>query len=403
MVTRRNRSTLELAALAVVAALVASLYWAPSLWITTAVAMACFAYLWGRLRGGRPAGAAQPSEKQWPCPHVPTGSETEELPVLFERMLEQGRYALLLRPQIARDLDETQYHRALEVLENGMALVPDGEVVLGRFDEAAEDGRLEDEQIRALNGRVVRVEHFFLDRETVTNRQFAEFVAAGGYTDMGLWEPAIWPAVLQFVDEDGEPGPRFWKRGRCPAGKEDHPVVGVSWYEAAAYARWAGKRLPTDAEWVKAGAWPVILSPHSRCQRKYPWGDTMDHCRVNLWGTGRGDTVPAGDYPSGSSVGGVQQLAGNVWEWTRGDYRSDDPALRIRAEVPLKSIRGGAFDTYFDNQATCQFASGENPLARKPNIGFRCAASVCDLLLARSDQSPGDAVGSPAALEEVSA
>jgi iron(II)-dependent oxidoreductase len=260
--------------------------------------------------------------------------------------------------------------------------VPDGEVVLGRIDEALDDGELEDEEVEACEGRVIRVEHFFLDRYPVTNRQFYDFVASGGYEQIALWDEKIFPAVLDFVDETGQPGPRFWKEGCYPAGLEDHPVVGVSWHEATAYARWAGKRLPTDAEWVKAGSWPVNLSAHTRVQRKYPWGDTMDRARANVWGSGPGGTVPVDRFPGGVSVGGVYHLIGNVWEWTRGDFASGDPPHRdLVLEIPMKSIRGGAFDTYFDNQATCQFQSGEAAIRRKRNIGFRCAVAARDLML----------------------
>lgn len=301
---------------------------------------------------------------------------------LIDQMLSQGRYALLLRPQIAENLDERQYQRAFDSLERGMALVPDGEVTIGEVDEVL-DG-LPAEMEPASRGRVVRVGHFFLDRFPVTNEQFQEFVLAGGYEQLNLWEESIWPAILDFVDSTGRPGPCFWQRGRFPSGLQRHPVVGICWYEAMAYARWAGKRLPTDAEWVKAASWPVSVSPTARLQRRYPWGDSMDRQRANLWGSGPDMTVPVDDYPDGVSVGGVYQLIGNVWEWTRGDFRGPNGLQgELLLDRPMKNIRGGAFDTYFDNQATCQFASGEVAMARKHNIGFRCALSVCDLLLAR--------------------
>lgn len=315
-------------------------------------------------------------------PIEPAGAS--DVDALVERMLAQGRYALLLRPQIAATLDDEQLDRAVTALQEGMALVPDGEVVLGRIDEALDDGRLEDEEIAACQGRVIRVEHFFLDRYPVTNVRFHDFVAGGGYQQIALWDEKVWPAVLDFVDQTGQPGPRFWRDGCYPNGLEDHPVVGVSWYEAVAYARWVGKRLLTDAEWVKAGSWPVSLSPSTRVQRKYPWGDAMDRSRVNLWGSGPDGTVPVHEFAGGVSVGGVYQLIGNVWEWMRGDFEPGDPRHReLVLEIPMKSIRGGAFDTYFDNQATCQFQSGETVIARKRNVGFRCAVGACDLVLAR--------------------
>lgn len=302
---------------------------------------------------------------------------------LVENMLAQGRFAILLRPQIAANLDEPQFQQAIAAMEEAMALVPDGEVVL----DPDEESRDEPEEQRAAP-RVIRVEHYFLDRYPVTNRQFYEFVVSGGYQQPSFWEPSILPAVLDFVDQTGQPGPRFWKNGCYEAGLGDHPVVGISWYEAAAYARWVGKRLPTDAEWVKAASWPVSVNATSRQQRRFPWGDTMDRARTNLWGSGPNGTVPVTALAEGASVGGVYQLVGNVWEWMRGNFAPPDPPDgRWAFDVPMKSLRGGAYNTYFDNQATCQFGSGDAATARKPNIGFRCAVGVCDLVLSRPVQS----------------
>jgi iron(II)-dependent oxidoreductase len=91
----------------------------------------------------------------------------------------------------------------------------------------------------------------------------------------------------------------------------------------------------------------------------------------------------------------VQQLVGNVWEWTSSSFGIWEPAGRkIETTTPLKSIRGGAFDTYFDSQAHCQFQSGESPLARKHNIGFRCALGFCDVIHT-TEGSPASADGAP--------
>jgi iron(II)-dependent oxidoreductase len=120
----------------------------------------------------------------------------------------------------------------------------------------------------------------------------------------------------------------------------------------------------------------------------------MDRTRANLWGSGPKGTVSVTAFSGGVSVGGVYQLIGNVWEWMRGSYPPPDATeAGWIFETPLKSIRGGAFDTYFDTQATCQFQSGETAIARKHNIGFRCAVGVCDLLLARSAED--DAAAAP--------
>jgi iron(II)-dependent oxidoreductase len=348
---------------------------------------------WRWPKGGRDEGC---EEAQAPCaPAQPPIEVIQRKPAdptdtasLIENMLLEGRFALLLRPQIAAQLDEDQFQRALACLEDAMALVPDGEVVVGQIEAEPEDERPTEEEIAARRGRVVRVEGFFLDRHPVTNRQFYEFVAAGGYEQVALWEPSVLPAVLDFVDQTALPGPRFWSRGCYPPELHDHPVVGVSWYEAAAYARWVGKRLPSDAEWIKAASWPVSVTATTRVQRRYPWGDTMDRTRANLWGSGPKGTVPVGEFGGGVSVGGVYQLVGNVWEWMRGPFAPTElRGQRFVLEAPMKSIRGGAFNTYFDNQATCQFQSGEAAIARKRNIGFRCAVGVCDVVLARAPAS----------------
>jgi len=350
---------------------------------------------------------------RWPRePHVPVRRGTfppvprkpvdpNDLDAVIGQMLDQGRYALLLRPQIGQKLDKDRFQQTLELLQEKMALVPDGDVVLGQIDDALDDGKLDEAEILARRGRIIQVDRFFLDRYPVTNQEFYEFVSAGGYEQVALWDQTIWPAVLDMVDRSGQPGPHFWSGGCYDPDKADHPVVGVSWYEAQAYARWIGKRLPTDAEWVKAGSWPVQVSTTTRLQRKYPWGETMDRTRANLWSSGCRGTVSVLDYPEGVSVGGVYQLIGNVWEWTRGNFAPISPdGEELLLPESMKSIRGGAFDTYFDNQATCQFQSGEYPLGRKFNIGFRCAVGVCDLVLAQTAPKDAMAEPDPAPLEE---
>ena len=107
--------------------------------------------------------------------------------------------------------------------------------------------------------------------------------------------------------------------------------------------------------------------------------------------------MPVDEYHAGVSVGGVYQLIGNVWEWTSSSFRGMQlpqdhlPSSGLVLDSPLRSIRGGAFDTYFDNQAACQFQSGENPLSRRHNIGFRCGVGVGDLVLVRKQEEVNEA------------
>jgi len=333
--------------------------------------------------------------------HLAVMADPSDSEGLVEQMLSQGRYTLLLRPQIAQDLGQECFCRALEALENGMALVPEGEVIVGIAEELDETGD-PDDRPDPYAERSIRVAPYFLDRYPVTNRDFLEFVASGGYEQISLWDKTIWPAVLEFVDRTRHPGPRFWSNGCFAAGEEDHPVVGVCWHEASAYARWVGKRLPSNAEWIKAGAWPVSLSSTRHSQRKYPWGETMDRRRANLWDSGPGRTVSVYEHADGVSVGGVYQLIGNVWEWTSSNYSlAHFPPEQLLLDTPMKSLRGGAFDTYFDNQATCQFQTGDVPIARKHNIGFRCAINVGDLALRQDQPLEPPSPCRPDAVEEI--
>lgn len=305
-------------------------------------------------------------------------SHCEDNESLVNALIAQERYALLLRPQVVDNLDQVALRLTLQTLEDSMALVPEGEVILSTTDEMAES-LSEDEGFDLLpRGRAVHVEPVYLDSLPVTNRQYQRFIDDKGYEDMALWDEEIWSAMLDFVDKTGHPGPRYWSNGAYPRGRGEHPVVGVCWYEAAAFARWCGKRLPSDAEWVKAGCWPVSISPGNWQQRRFPWGNAFETEKANLWAAGIGDTVPVHRYENGTSVGGHQQLVGNVWEWTSGAYGSPED-LSLVLPTPMKSVRGGAFDTYFESQACCQFQSGDSPLARKHNIGFRLALGTCDL------------------------
>ena len=225
------------------------------------------------------------------------------------------------------------------------------------------------------NGAVgpVEIAAFYLDRHPVTNRQFQRFVDSGGYDTLEIWPPEVWPSLMKFVDHSRRPGPREWENGKFPVNKADHPVVGVCWYEAAAYASWVGKRLPTAAEWQKAGGWPEHLSGGA-CNR-YPWGNVYEPSRANLGPSGAGKTIAVSEYPAGSTPNGIYQMAGNTWEWLcdRLDAipcRPDESFVPLR---PMRRISGGAFDTYFHAEATCQFITGQPELDRRENIGFRCA------------------------------
>jgi iron(II)-dependent oxidoreductase len=149
-------------------------------------------------------------------------------------------------------------------------------------------------------------------------------------------------------------------------------VVGICYYEANAYARWTGFRLPTEEEWQVAATWRLRSLAHM--PSRFPWGDAVDTRYCNVWISGVSDTVDVAAYADGTPPNGVQQLIGNVWEWTSSDYNVTDAGGRhIVGDMPLKSVRGGAYDTYLATQASGAFRTGLAVLVRMPNVGFRCA------------------------------
>jgi formylglycine-generating enzyme required for sulfatase activity/tRNA A-37 threonylcarbamoyl transferase component Bud32 len=156
---------------------------------------------------------------------------------------------------------------------------------------------------------------FLIGRYEVTNEQFLAFIAAGGYGDQRLWPETLVVsgrrlpremAVQRFTDQTGLPGPRGWSQGMFPHGEADHPVVGVSWYEAAAFARWAARRLPTQAQWYRAAVGDGV--------GVFPWGNDAANAeaRANFGLVG---PRPVGSFPLGVSPFGCYDMAGNVREW----------------------------------------------------------------------------------------
>jgi formylglycine-generating enzyme required for sulfatase activity len=153
----------------------------------------------------------------------------------------------------------------------------------------------------------------------------------------------------------------------------DHPVVLISWHDADAYCRWAGKQLPTEAQWEKA-----IRGPGDAVIR-YAWGDTFDPSKANIQEAGLGDTTPVGEFsPQGDSPYGAADLTGNVWEWVADWYGSDYYA-EAPAENPTgpesgttKILRGGSwlFDEVY---ARAAFRYNVSPDYTYDFTGFRCS------------------------------
>ncbi|MFJ2742826.1 ergothioneine biosynthesis protein EgtB [Streptomyces sp. NPDC087440] len=226
------------------------------------------------------------------------------------------------------------------------------------------------------------VPSFFLDSTPVTCGAYQDFMADGGYADARWWAPDGWA----LVREHGLEAPLFWHReggqwlrrhfGVVEPVPREEPVLHVSWYEADAYARWAGRRLPTEAEWEKAAR----HDPASGRSLRYPWGDADPTPeRANL-GQRHLRPAPAGAYPGGASPLGIRQLIGDVWEWTSSDFLPYPGfaafPYREYSEVFFgpghKVLRGGSFAV---DEVACRgtFRNWDLPVRRQIFAGFRTA------------------------------
>ena len=157
---------------------------------------------------------------------------------------------------------------------------------------------------------------YWIDQYPVTNEKYRAFILAGGYRNQRYWSKEGWKlrAKTKVI------APEYWNDTEW--NKADHPVVGVSYYEAEAYATWAGKRLPTEQEWEKAA--------RGEDGRKYPWGDEFDKERCNSKATDLYCTTPVTRYPDGVSPYGCYDMAGNVWEWCAEWYGEDKGSRALR-------------------------------------------------------------------------
>lgn len=263
---------------------------------------------------------------------------------------------------------------------NDMAYIPAGEFMMG---SASDNGGLPDEQPQ----RKVYLGAFYIDRYETTNETYASFVGATGHP----------------IPENHTPKATLWTAAGSIPGIEHHPVVNVSWLDAAAYCKWAGKRLPTEAEWEKAA--------RGTDGRRYPWGNNWDFTLANsasywagrtvefssgaewdaFWVRGEGAelartkgiqgeilTLPVGSFPSAASPYGLYDMAGNVAEWVEDWYDPNyyktapltDPVGPARGAI--KSMRGGSWLKPAISLRTSDRDWGTMD-SRPSGTGFRCA------------------------------
>jgi iron(II)-dependent oxidoreductase len=235
-----------------------------------------------------------------------------------------------------------------------MARIPAGSFWMG------DDNGPADEKPR----HQVQVAEFFMDRNKVTNGQFARFMNARGTQSAD---------GQRWYDTDDTDARIHRRSGQWTAdpGRENDPVVEVSWYGALAYCQWLGKRLPAESEWEKAA--------RGTDGRKYPWGnEPPDKTRAHF-GAGWNELKPVGSFPKGASPYGVFDMAGNGWEWvssvyTAYPYDAKDGREDLRRDA-ARGTRAGGHDSRSEELTTTQRGRhvSRNPRGGHHNIGFRCA------------------------------
>jgi formylglycine-generating enzyme required for sulfatase activity len=197
--------------------------------------------------------------------------------------------------------------------------------------------------------REVFLDAFAIDHTEVTNAAFAEFLKETKYPLKREWETEI------------------------PAEQANLPVIGVLWAEADAYCRWAGKRLPTEAEWEKAA--------RGTDGRLYPWDSVWDAAKANTWESGIGSVIAVGSYPEGTSPYGVLDMAGNASEWVADyfdfNYYQDAPSHNPTGPTKIMdhSLRGGSWAAPAENAQTF-FRDSSHSVRPNMRVGFRCAVSL---------------------------
>ncbi|MDP6625403.1 MAG: formylglycine-generating enzyme family protein [Nitrospinota bacterium] len=295
----------------------------------------------------------------------------------------------------------------MKIPEN-MVLVPEGPFLMGstkqdiddvvELEKNIENSRLENE----IPQREVFLNAYLMDKYSVTNAEFKKFIEAGGYLEKNFWSEDGWKHISEMNPTESD------DLKKIVQADDDTPVVNISWYEAEAFAKWAGKRLPTEAEWEKAA--------RGTDGRIYPWGNKFDKTMLNCAEAKHKKSTPVSKFTEGKSIYGCFDMVGNVWEWTTDWYDSDyyssapskNPVGPMNAEknpyygkpenvgisiydfesstkseslTDCRVIRGGSWNGSGVAHVRCANRDYDEPTFKNDIIGFRCAKSINEAIL----------------------
>jgi len=260
---------------------------------------------------------------------------------------------------------------------SGSVLVPAGKFVLG-VDPADEPWSLDNER----PAHVLDLPAFRIDRVPVSNAQWQAFIVDGGYFEQRWWSARGWQHRIEAELDR----PKSWapdgtrqRFGVTEAIPPDEPVQHICYFEAEAYAAWAGGRLPTEAEWEKACVW----DPAAEHRRRWPWGSADPTAELANLGGSALRPAPIGAYPNGASAYGVEQLIGDVWEWTSSDFQpwpGFSPMLYDTYSAPFfggdyRVLRGGSW-AVAGSAVRPSFRNWDLPIRRQIFTGMRVAYDV---------------------------
>lgn len=241
-----------------------------------------------------------------------------------------------------------------------MIEIPAGEFEMGSNSVEAMDNE------RSLHR--VHLDTYWIDRYPVTCHQYRLFIDAEGYQNSEWWTPKGW----EWLQKNSVEEPLYWSNN--PAWNY-HPVCGVSWYEADAYAKFVGKRLPTEAEWEKAASWDA--GAQRRCI--YPWGNAQPDASQCNHDNKIGRTTPVNAYSAGQSAYGCYDLLGNVWEWTSSWFDAYEGFVsypyrgysQVYFDKQHRVLKGGSWATRPWSMRS-SFRNWYYPEIRQILAGFRC-------------------------------